>query len=374
MIERAFWKDRIESAWKSRSIVWLAGVRRSGKTVLVQSLDGVEYFDCELPSVRARIEDPERFLRSIGKGRAALDEIHRLANPSEVLKIASDHFPALGIVATGSSSLSASARFRDTLTGRKTEVWLTPMMSEDVAAFGGTLEHRLGRGGLPPFFMAPEKPWADLREWLESYWARDVLELFRLEKRTSFLRFVEMVLVNSGGLFEAASHATTCGVSRPTISNYLAVLEATRVAHVVHPFSTRRSVELVKMPKVYAFDTGFVACHRGWDPLRPEDLGLLWEHIVLEHLQAHFPDTPVRYWRDKGGREVDFVLAHRRDEVDAIECKWDSSAFDGTALRVFRSYYPTGRNYLVTPSTLPPYTKRYGALEVTICPPTPLRP
>jgi endonuclease/exonuclease/phosphatase family metal-dependent hydrolase len=48
---------------------------------------------------------------------------------------------------------------------------------------------------------------------------------------------------------------------------------------------------------------------RGWDPLRRDDFGVLWEHLVLEHLHAHFPDTPVRYWRDKARREIDFVLA-----------------------------------------------------------------
>lgn len=35
--------------------------------------------------------------------------------------------------------------------------------------------------------------------------------------------------------------------------------------------------------------------------------------------QARLPDVPVRYWRTKGGREIDFVLARRRGQVDAIE-------------------------------------------------------
>ena len=56
-----------------------------------------------------------------------LDEIHRLPNPSELLKIAADHYPDIRILSTGSSTLGASARFRDTLAGRKQEVWLTPM-------------------------------------------------------------------------------------------------------------------------------------------------------------------------------------------------------------------------------------------------------
>ncbi|MBI3797451.1 MAG: hypothetical protein HY268_10865 [Deltaproteobacteria bacterium] len=71
---------------------------------------------------------------------------------------------------------------------------------------------------------------------------------------------------------------------------------------------------------------------------------------------------------------MDFVIASRRDEVDAIECKWDPGAFDCSALKLFRNYYPKGHNYLVTPSGDPAYPKRYGDLEVRICTPTELRP
>ena len=112
---------------------------------------------------------------------------------------------------------------------------------------------------------------------------------------------------------------------------------------------------------------------RGWDPLRPEDFGVLWEHVVLEQLQAHWPDLPVNYWRDKSGREVDFVLVRRRDEVDAIECKWDAGAIDAAALRIFRDSYPKGRNYLVSPSGAPGYAKRFGSMEVRVCTPSELR-
>ena len=71
---------------------------------------------------------------------------------------------------------------------------------------------------------------------------------------------------------------------------------------------------------------------------------------------------------------MDFVLAHRRDEVDAIECKWDSRSFDSAALQVFRSYYPKGRNFLVTPSSDPGYAREFGNLEVRVCTPSELHP
>lgn len=81
----------------------------------------------------------------------------------------------------------------------------------------------------------------------------------------------------------------------------------------------------------------------------------------------------MHYWRDKSGREVDFVLTRRRGEVDAIECKWSRDTFDPSALSVFRRAYPKGRNYLVTPAADTAYTKRHGDLEVTVCTPAELR-
>lgn len=110
--------------------------------------------------------------------RIVLDEVHRLANPSELLKIAADHFPDVQILATGSSTLEATAKFRDTLTGRKETVWLTPMLLADIEEFGGSgLERRFLHGGLPPFYLADEPPARELQEWMDAYWAKDVQEL-----------------------------------------------------------------------------------------------------------------------------------------------------------------------------------------------------
>ena len=41
-----------------------------------------------------------------------LDEVHRLSDPSRVLKIAADAFPGLRILATGSSTLAAIRKFQ----------------------------------------------------------------------------------------------------------------------------------------------------------------------------------------------------------------------------------------------------------------------
>ena len=365
MVSRPFWEDRIRSAWTRRSVIWLMGVRRAGKSVLCQSLSGVEYFDCELPRTRRALEDPESFLEERGDRAVVLDEIHRLASPAELLKLAADHFPRTRIVATGSSTLGASARFRDTLAGRKEEIWLTPITLADMAAFGNVnLRHRLARGGLPPFFLAEASPSRDFQEWMDAYWAKDILELFRLERRQSFQRLFELLLAQSGGIFEATSLARPAEVSRTTVMNYLAVLEATFVMHVVRPFAAGGAAEIVSAPKVYGFDTGFVSYHRAWDQPRGDELGSLWEHLVLNELHAHFGRSAVRYWRSKHGNEVDFVVPFSPREPHAVECKWTIGDFDPAGLQAFRRRYPKGQNLVVASDVKQAFTKRYGETSV----------
>ena len=342
------------------------GVRRTGKTFLSRSLPDVDYLDCELPSIRQQLASPESFLRERQGRTVVLDEIHRLENPSEVLKIAADHFPGVRILATGSSTLGASARFRDTLAGRKEEVLLTPMTSADLADFGGPgIEHRLRNGGLPPMFLNDAFPERECQEWMDAYWAKDVQELFRLERRHSFQRFLELLFVQSGGLFEAASFASPCQVSRTTIQNYLAALEATFAVTVVRPYHSGKAAEIVAAPKVYGFDTGFVCVFRGWRDLGPDRFGPLWEHYVLNELRARLPSIRPQYWRDKQKHEVGFVIEpHPGAPPAVIECKWSADAFDPANLRIFRRRYPEGANLVVARNVTDPYTRQFGSLAV----------
>jgi hypothetical protein len=366
MVKRNFWLRRMAEGLSKRSVLWLSGVRRAGKTVLCKSLPDIEYFDCELPRVRKMMEDPQSFLGDLRGRTIILDEVHRLRDPSEMLKIAADHFPDTKIIATGSSSLGASAKFRDTLTCRKHELWLTPMMSDDLRDFGQTdLYHRFLRGGLPPFFMAESFPERDYQEWLDAFWAKDILELFRLERRYSFLKFAELLMIQSGGIFEANSFAAPCEVSRSTISNYLAVLESTYVVHVIRPFSSRRAEEIVSAPKVYGFDTGFICYYRGWEKLRPDDLGSLWEHFVLNEILARTQNRSIYYWRDKQKHEVDFIIPDKGRVPSAIECKWTATEFDPRNLMIFRKRYTKGDNFVVTSDVSRSFSRRYGGVSVT---------
>lgn len=165
-------------------------------------------------------------------------------------------------------------------------------------------------------------------------------------------------------MFEASSFARPCEVSRTTIANYLGVLEATMVAHIVRPFNSHRPTEIVAAPRVYGFDTGFVCTYRGWQSLRDEDLGHLWEHVVLNEVMARTQDRNLLYWRDKRGHEVDFVLAGRRRAPVAIECKWKANRFEPSGMRAFRRQYAQGDNLVVAQDVDRSYSRNHGGLSV----------
>ncbi len=171
-----------------------------------------------------------------------LDEIHRLDNPSELLKIAADHFPKTKILATGSSSLTASAKFKDTLAGRKAEI--------------------------------------------------------------------------------------------------------------------------VAAPKVYMFDTGFVCYYRGWHELKTKELGFLWEHYVLNELQARLQSRQIHYWRDKQGHEIDFVLARRGLPPIAIEVKWANHDFDLSSLKAFHHQYPNSEIFVVNSELSHAVVKKINGVKI----------
>jgi len=367
LVERPWWVERIQRGWRAAPIVWLSGVRRVGKTTLAHGLGEADVFNCDLPSVAAQLDDPEHFFRCVGGRVVVLDEVHQLRDPSRILKIAADEFPKLRVLATGSSTLAATAKFRDSLTGRKRAVHLLPVLATELAAFGvDDLRVRLLRGGLPGALVADATDPELYAEWLDSYFARDIQELFRVEKRTAFLLLVELLLRHSGGLAEITTLGRATGLSRPTVMSYLDILQATHVVTVLRPFHGAGRQELRHQPKVYGFDTGFVAHCRGWGELRDDDCGQLWEHLVLEALQAWADPSRLHYWRDKVGREVDFVIP-RRGGCDAIECKWNAASFDPKGLAALRVLHPVGRNLVVVPHVRT-HSRRFRELEVTFVP------
>ena len=203
---------------------------------------------------------------------------------------------------------------------------------------------------------------------MDSFYARDIQELFAIRNRTGFMKLLHLLLRQSGGLLDYTNLAQLSDLSRHTVKAHI---EAMRIAHAVFllpPFEGGGRREITHRPKCYAFDTGFVTFVRGWESIREDDRGLLWEHIVLDCLRAVVDEANLLYWRDKSGREMDFVISRGRQQVDAIECKINPDGFDPANLRVFRTYYPEGHNLVISPHVKASFQRRYGDLTVEFIP------
>ena len=370
MISRALWLEQLQQAWSRRSIVWLSGVRRVGKTTLARMLPDAVYMNCDLPSTVRALEDPELFLDGQVPGTVLVfDEVHHLEDPSRLLKIAADEYPQLKILATGSSTLAATRKFRDSLTGRKQAIHLCPILWEQCADPFGVpdFDRRLLHGGLPEPLLATHKDPEFFSEWIDSFYARDIQELFGIRNRQGFLALFCLLLRQSGGQLDYSQLANLSEMSRPTVKAHIEAMQIAHAIHLLRPFHGGGKREIVSRPKCYAFDTGFVTFEKGWDSIRDDDRGLLWEHLVLDALRFRYADADIFYWQDKSHREVDFVVRRERNRVDLVECKINPDRLNTPVMDAFRSLYPAGDNYVVSPAVKKPYQIRRGDQVFTVC-------
>ena len=220
---------------------------------------------------------------------------------------------------------------------------------------------------MPEQLLAETKDPGFFSECIDSFYARDVLELFGIRNRQGFLALLRLLLRRSGGPLDYSRLASLAELGRATAKAHV---EAMRIAHAVHllrPFHGGGKQEIVSRPKCYAFDTGFVTHERGWDSIRDDDRGLLWEHLVLDTLRLRFAEEDVLYWQDKTRREVDFVIRRPGGRVDAVECKINPDKLNAAPIAAFRQRYPRGRNYVATPLARQPYAIRRGGLAFTVC-------
>jgi uncharacterized protein len=123
--------------------------------------------------------------------------------------------------------------------------------------------------------------------------------------------------------------AAPLGVSVPTITQWLSVLEATAQILIVPPFYESLGKRLIKSPKVYLADSG-LACHllgiaSVSDLARSPFAGVLFEGFIAAEIVKTQVNRGSRrelyHFRDEQGLEVDFVIPGRGSSLRLVECK-----------------------------------------------------
>ena len=304
----------------------LTGPRRAGKTTLLRRLyPGASYFLLEDPDVVARLRaDPQGFLDAV-RTPAILDEVQNVPEVLAYVRSRVDREPrrAGQWLLTGSQDAPLMRGVSESMAGRAAVLQLLPLSARESPRV--TLLH----GGYPEAVARP----ADARLWfssyLQTYLERDVRAITAVRDLATFRRFLALLATRHGQVLNRSALAAPVGVSVPTISQWLGVLETTAQILIVPPFYENLGKRLIKSPKIYVSDSG-LACHLlGIDTAaelaKSPFLGALFEGFIASEIVKSQANAGGRrelyHFRDEQGLEVDFMVPGRGGSISLVECK-----------------------------------------------------
>ena len=313
-------------ASRSFAAIILTGPRRSGKTTLLRrTFPGASYHLLEDPDTVARVRaDPRGFLAEI-RPPVILDEIQHVPEILNYVRSRIDQAPrkAGQWLLTGSQEAPLMKGVTESMAGRAAVLQLLPF---------STAEHpkvSVVRGGFPEVIARPSAASLWFPSYIQTYLERDVRAVTAVRDLATFRRFLALVASRHGQVLNKSDFAAPLGVSVPTITQWLGILETTAQILLIPPFYENFGKRLVKTPKVYFVDTG-LACHLlniGSDAelRRSPFLGPLFESFVAsEILKLQLSEgrrKEIYYFRDHQGLEVDLVVPTGDRALTLIEAK-----------------------------------------------------
>ena len=325
-------------------IVCLTGARQSGKTTLARSLAPLLpapmlYLDIERPSDRDKLREAELFLSQHQDYCVVIDEVQRLPEIFPLLRSlvdedrtnGSDGIPGRFLL-LGSAAPDLMRQASESLAGRVAYLELTPFQRGEVATTIPLMEHWV-RGGFPKSLLAEnEETSAIWREmFVNSYLERDLAQLVQTSFTPALMRRLWMMLAHyHGNVFNASELAGALGISAPTVSRYVEILEGAYLLHRLMPFHLNIKKRLVKTPKIYLRDSGLLHSLLNLSSFTEVSghpvCGRSWEGYVVEQILNVLPrGIEAMFYRTQTGVEADVVLVQGQRALASVEIKYSSA-------------------------------------------------
>jgi len=303
----------LHSALRRFPAVVITGPRRSGKTTLLRTaLPHAKYVLLEDPDIQERIRrDPRAFVDGL-KAPVIFDEIQNTPQLLDYVRTLADAHPRrMGQwLFTGSQEAPLMQGITESMAGRAAILQLLPF------SLAETPKADMLLGGFPEVVLRPRGRELWFASYLQTYIERDVRLITNVRDLAGFRRFLSLLASRHGQMLNRTDLAAPLGVSVPTISEWLRILEVTGQIILVPPYFENFGKRLVKSPKVYWGDAG-LACHLLGIQTQAEldrspFLGSIFEGFVAAEILKSQINRGHRkelyYFRDQQGLEIDFLI------------------------------------------------------------------
>lgn len=347
----------------ARQVTVLTGLRRAGKTTLIQHLLAGIKSNNKLYLDLQSLNNQEIFLeknfnnivnqlikyglKTDERMYLALDEIQLLPQITGVIKYLYDHYDIKFIV-TGSSSYYLKNLFSESLAGRKHIFELFPLdfgefldfkqvphlknIMLNKAEFDKNEYSRLHAfyeefvefGGFPDVVLATsaQEKIRLLNDIISSYINIDIKTLADFRQSSEIYKLIKMLAARVGTKLDYAKLSRLTGLSRATITNYAELFEKTYLIARLPVYTNNPDREIVKAKKLYFADSGLL------NILADVDSGTKFENALFCQLRQR---GDLRYFSLKNGREIDFIL-NKTIALEAKETPTDSDSSNLAAL------------------------------------------
>lgn len=374
-----FTRPRLLELLADTPVVLVHGPRQCGKTTLARSVEqerAYAYYTFDDDNLLAAVQaDPVGFVAELPP-RVILDEVQRVPGLFTSLKASVDRDRKPGrFLLAGSANVLLLPKLSDSLAGRIDVLRLHPLAQCEIAGkesgfldalfksqfrvrkyrrLGEQLIQRVVSGGYPAALQraTPRRR----REWylryIDALVQRDVRDMSRISALDALPRLLATAAAQTACLANIAELAAPFQLSRPTIRDYVTLLERVFLLELLPPWHSNRLSRLIKTPKLHLGDAGLAAALLDVDAAdlsqnRPL-FGHLLETFVFQELRRqsswHEQAQRFHHFRDKDGHEVDIVI-EQGTAIAGVEVKASSTIVDADFRGLRRLRDATGKRF-----------------------------